>query len=89
MWRGGASLVDKGPATDYFGGCHVLDQRQAFGPMWWGGDPFVMASSIYWTSAFLIKKSLITRPSSYYQALKNALVDNRFNIYGAISAFFG
>ena len=58
MWRGAASLVDKGPATDYFGGCHVLDQRPAFGPMWWGGDPFVMASSVYWISAFLIKKSM-------------------------------
>ena len=61
MWRGEASLVEKGPATNYFGGCHVLDLRQAFGPMWWGGDPFVIASGIYWTSTFLVKKTMTSR----------------------------
>ena len=61
MWRGEASLVEKGPATNYFGGCQVLDLRQAFGPMWWGGDPFVIASGIYWTSTFLVKKTMTAR----------------------------
>lgn len=61
MWRGEASLVEKGPATNYFGGCQVLDLRQAFGPMWWGGDPFVIASGIYWTSTFLVKKTMTSR----------------------------
>ena len=70
MWRGEASLVEKGPATNYFGGCQVLDLRQAFGPMWWGGDPFVIASGIYWTSTFLVKKTMTARYINILQQYK-------------------
>ena len=54
-------MLDSGPVTIYFGGCHVLDKNPEFGPIWWGLEPFCLASGIYWNTTFLVKKSMIVR----------------------------
>lgn len=48
-----------------------------------------MSSCLYWFLVFLIKRRKASRSRSYLEALRGAVVDNRYNIYGFLAVMFG
>jgi hypothetical protein len=84
MYLGTAPLLTDGPFANYFGGSPILPNLSKEAP-WLGNSVLLVVSGLLWVVVFLGKRALTARPAFYLQALRNALVENRFNTSSGIT----
>jgi hypothetical protein len=80
-------LLTDSPFANVFGGSPILPDLSKESP-WPGFNVLFVVSGLLWVAVFLVKRALTASPASYLQALRNALVENRFNIYSGTTALW-